>query len=806
MDLKDIPLASACIVNHNAHGAFVMTSGDSLSQEALHNNDYNGREGQYEEKEGVEIEPTREDIRLREEFKSHLSEDALRNLEYTERSGKWADKGADQMLDCRHWNRDGYVTREELDADMLACGGHFMKTVIAIDRRYANDLGFTEKEDFQRLVRNSWVNSVMKWGVPGLENPNDVHWVAEFHTDSETSLHVHVTTWFSRGIDVPDEWKISAACTRDAKQEIYRDAYTRPRMAAELERDYLRQLIPAIARVELGRPIPEQTLESLQRKADERGYDFSPERTVGDDAVLERHIAAVQGEYAVGRGRISSNWKLEAAARDVFDRLYTISKPFQEAVDTYTASLEGKADMCGYAFNSANTLERGPKEDPEELSRAQEVTKHLREQFIADERDDLKHRTVSGIINCLIPDRESRQLYSELAKEICRSNGLFSIMRDPERYGVSRSEYERFVSDVSQARLAYVLSPEISQELCHAYICCRNAEGKLLLDPTASKLERTVVSELVSAGAGTYEHVTAVVRDKAGSDIGAALGIAAPAQTADEIGERAGASLASILVNAPVIQARIDEVLDREVETLTKSGFSRDEAQRLLTGSVEKSMAGSISFYASNARINALAELGREAVRDITREMSAEKSIYNIAVLKDGRDLGLRPSQYRELMGYLERARDVVEAGGSTSNQNYRNSLTAASRIIVDSPVFTKELDRASRSVGKILDRDPQNIFAVMNKEAVEKVYSHLANRVSYDVQHNRPINRELQEIPRDINRDIAMGLCMGVADLLSQLVQAAVRSVRGGQAYQRRRNNENEREQRYVDERNREE
>ncbi len=398
--------ASALIVRHAdpvvLGGALpICSKGGGMSQQASHSLDYDSRSKEWEEKGGIDREATDED---RELFA------AARQLDYVARLGAFSEKGAEEMVDCTFFGQHGPVSREDVEADMLSCGGCFMRSIVTVDRRNAAELGLDSKAGFESLLRSTWARSIVGeqartlpdgrkapgikgWGVTS--NVQDVRWIANYHTDQANNLHCHVTTWFADGARCFNEqgWTVSAAATRGQKEIIYREAYRIPlRERVYPEKDYERAMAVAQAKAELGIPEGPREQRRRERVAAQVGKPSEARRTVegADRQHVEAKVAKMQQAYAEGRGRKSSNYALEAAARDVHKELMERSAPYRAHVDAYRAHVSVLADAKGLAL-------LGEGEDGR-AEGAREVIAHERDRYVRSQMDELvRHRIVPAI-------------------------------------------------------------------------------------------------------------------------------------------------------------------------------------------------------------------------------------------------------------------------------------------------------------------------------------------------------------------------------------------------------------------------
>lgn len=471
MKWSDIPTASAVVVLHDPDGAQpVLDASGSLSGSVAHRLDYDGRQGKWEEQGGVDRSVTDDDLRMAE--RSGLSESVSAQLDYVARMYGFADKGAGSMTDCTYWGQSGPLTREQIENEMFVSGGTFLKSVISVDRRYASELGLDSKEAFQRLMRDEWVGNVMKWGV--VSDPSQVRWFANYHDDAQNSLHVHVTTFFSGAAPEPG-WTVSAAATRAGKVGIFRSAYSRLMLERDREQDYLRDRIQAIARVETGQELPRDLADRLVSKAESLGFDPEVVRTESRslDSAADACIERMREEYSAGTGRISSNWKLIAASRDLCDVLYRESSQYREAYDAYRLTIEAKADLRGLAVSDARGHD--PSFASAEPTASQKVTMHERDAFIRSEMDDMKKRVATTLVRTCVPEVARDAQVRREAQEAVRGALLGSMRLHGENpTGLSREEAREVVSllrdspgnaEIARAAEVIASSPLVSRRL-----------------------------------------------------------------------------------------------------------------------------------------------------------------------------------------------------------------------------------------------------------------------------------------------------------------------------------------------------
>lgn len=491
--MVDIPIASAVIIGHSPEGAQpVLSAAGGLSGPASHRLDYDGRLGRWEEKGGCEREPTEDDERLLADGRERFL--AGRQLDYVARLGGFAEKGAGRQVDASYWNQWGPVSRSALEQDMASCGGCFMKSYLAVDRRYAESLGLTRKEDFQRLLRDTWTDAVMKWGVA--ESPQDVRWFANYHTDADKSLHVHVTTYFAGARKLEEGQRVTALATREAKAVVYREAYASIRVGRDVEQAYYRMLVPELAKAELGLPADPGRRELLENRAREAGAEPPRlERTLEGES-LERCMAAwakAEARLGDGRGRLSGDWKLQSDARAAYDELAARSEPFASALGEYRRLVEQKADLRGLAVRAPSR-----EGDP-----AAETAARERRRLVGREMDDLKRRCCSQMVKAAgrnLPGREperrdraegrSPARADERAEVGAVARGLLGMAMENQgaALGLSASEHRAFSESLAAVERAVALGARSVDELPDAArVELARAVGRIMASPAVSE-------------------------------------------------------------------------------------------------------------------------------------------------------------------------------------------------------------------------------------------------------------------------------------------------------------------------------
>ena len=430
--------ATALIVRHatpDMGGARpIAGAGGAMSSEAAHNLDYNSRAKEWEEKGGIDREPTEEDVRYSELGKQ---------LDYVSRMGDWRHKGEGKMVDCTFFGQHGAVSREEVEADMLRCGGCYMRSLVTVDRRQAEEIGMTTKADFEALLRSTWARSIVGererttsggrkmpavkgWGVT--DNVLDVRWVANYHTDQENNLHCHITTWFENGAKSfgKEGWTVSASATRGQKLMVYREAYREVlRTKVYPEKDLARSVAVAQLKTELGIPLSARERQRIERLSESVGKKVELRRTLdgkGEQAVGKK-VEAMRAVYDNGSGRKASYHLLEASAREVHKELREWSIPYKDALEDYRAHVLVQADANGLAVRT--------DDDPiamEDVG-AKEIVQHIRDRYVMGQMEGLvKARIVPAVEMLASHDGIARALGKEAAQEALSREDLVKAL------------------------------------------------------------------------------------------------------------------------------------------------------------------------------------------------------------------------------------------------------------------------------------------------------------------------------------------------------------------------------------------
>ena len=421
--MSNIDFRSAVLLIHDDKGAQAILNGQGgMSSATTHDLNYNGRQREYEEKGGCERDLTFQDKELI--ARDELGYSMARVLNYDARQEEYSEKGKERMEDATWWGQDGPWTRKALEEDMARCGGAALRSLITVDRTHAHELGLDTKDAFQKIMRDNWQRMMMEAGIA--RNPADIHWYACYHTDANESLHVHIVTWVAK-TPLEEGWTVGAKATRDMKGMLYEDAYAKPRLERDIEKNYLRSLLPAIAKAELGMRIPEKTLEIIGRNAETFGVAMPKiEKTLDEEA--ERFLSKKQevllekleqGDH----GNLWKNYDAYSAAFKLVDALAQKSEPFAEAFARYREYLEEKADMKGLAIPKERDKEilieqLGSIAKAERALEANRQAEKARLEFIDSELKDIKRRIAYPLMRETLPEVRREDIVREVAREI----------------------------------------------------------------------------------------------------------------------------------------------------------------------------------------------------------------------------------------------------------------------------------------------------------------------------------------------------------------------------------------------------
>lgn len=514
--------ASALIVRHatpEMGGAMPIAASGSLSAGLVRTLDYDSRVGEWAEKGGCDRSMTSDDLEL-----ARPATGAAAQLDYVSREGAWEHKGEGLMGDCSFFGQDGAVPREQVERDLIRCGGCYMRSLVTVRREDAALLGLDTKQGFEDLLRSTWRRGVVGdpahglggWGV--VADEGEVRWVANYHTDQENNLHCHVTTWFEHGYRdfASPGWCVSAKGSRGQRAVTYEHAYRRPmRDMVYPEKDFAREWALACARAELGLPMTRSQEERLMRLARAAGRSGElPERTLSGPAAerVEGKVARMRETFERGRGRMGSSHVLGAAARDVHKALMVVSRPYAEAVALYRSCVEVQADAKGLSLPSSREREEG--EEP----RAAEVVAHLRGRYVRGQMEQLVgSRLVPAIERAADPDRLRSDLVREASRDVVsfREVGLAvsggrgaSLIPEEESRAMAASIARGERDAVPRAVAAICSSPGVSERVASVVdgVVGRMAERGIPCDPAVVADEvrervRGFVGRVVEGGA-----------------------------------------------------------------------------------------------------------------------------------------------------------------------------------------------------------------------------------------------------------------------------------------------------------------
>lgn len=319
--------------------------------------DYIGREGRYEEKSDIDRTATPYDNAL-----------VADRLDYIGRLGRFAERGAGRQEDATYWDQHGPIDRVTVEERMLASGGAFVDSIVTVKREHMHALGLETKQDMQRLLRCTWQRNVEKWGA--IRNPEDIRWVACYHTDADRSVHAHIYTWSARG-EIAPGYTVSREGTRAGKEEIYRVAYVGIREERNVRRNFVRDLSRFEAMRQLGLPIEREDEKRLAMTARRQGLDLrlskKPDLSPDGRNKASVLLGRLKDSLAEGHGSLSRNWKAHALSRDIIRLLEKESPSFSKLSATHRECAELLAELKGYGDSGfareRSALIKGERDD-----------------------------------------------------------------------------------------------------------------------------------------------------------------------------------------------------------------------------------------------------------------------------------------------------------------------------------------------------------------------------------------------------------------------------------------------------------
>jgi hypothetical protein len=342
---------SAVFIKHRIMHAGVSSSPSRryavLSDRSLRRTlDYGRRVGEFEEKGGIDRTVTPDDLRL---------EDIKNTLEYGRREGRYEGRGVDKPLAAGEvsgglFDQNGIVVKsnDDLAAEIKKTGSSLIDSIVTVSREYAAELYMVRKVDFQRVLRSSWTDQVASWGVIDREN---VRWVAEFHTDADKSVHVHVQTWdasgaFSGGKDIP-YMNILPANDR-VRRMIFKETI----LDKDIDKHYLRELSLAKLRLGLGQKLNESTrarLEQLRFDSSYQSHPVSLSTDLGEakqSVLTEKMLEALKAFPHSANGYVqfgSLSVERKEAVEDLRKQMIELSPGLRKALGLYRAQVEQTA-------------------------------------------------------------------------------------------------------------------------------------------------------------------------------------------------------------------------------------------------------------------------------------------------------------------------------------------------------------------------------------------------------------------------------------------------------------------------------
>lgn len=662
---NDMNLRSAVLLLHQYGGAKPINVGGKLSGAVDHAVEYDAREGRWADKGGVDREMTDDDIRLSRSVR--VGDELGHALEYDAREGDWQDKGAERMEDCSLWNERGPVSSEEVRRDMGRAGGAFLRSVVSVDRRHAAKLGLDSKEAMQELLRGTWTK--MMAGTSAFERPEDVRWCAAYHTDAEHSLHCHIITWSAAG-NLKETWNPSAPETRHQKAVLYEKAYASVRLELEMEKDYLRTLLPLIARAEIGDKPSEFDLERVYRLAERAGVEcsFAGERTMREEARprLMRKLAEVADLSRGARGRVSRNFPAMSKAGDVIQLLKKESPEYARAEARLREIVDEMADGKGLAVKLPDY------HDPEFAPKSQAELEFRREMMLG--QPDEKIRAEQERVDNDEPGRKvtAEEIARHERRDYVWNQHLKRVMDSVKREIVVASTPEG--RDMENARK---LADDARKMLVHASL--RNPERNLGIDKEAADRLRAIYQD--------------ALRERLSDPH-------APAK----IDQARLAEAAKIIAASPAAAVEIDKAAS-DLERISNRAISESEAREIMAERLEERIANMIEWRLQPGHVDLMSMSHDRIALALERKMA--KDFVRQALHGRETTLGMPLSTHEQMLKEVEKVRlevrellkDESRHGSPVQFKDLspdgRAALSRAALLITGSPEMAKALDRA---------------------------------------------------------------------------------------------------------------
>lgn len=106
--------------------------------------------------------------------------------------------GVETSRELRHglFDQHGIPSRAKIARELVNTDSAVITSVLSIRREDAFVLNLQTRQDWERLLRSYWNKHIESLGVM---EPQNIRWVAAFHTNQANNLHVHVFSWDESG-------------------------------------------------------------------------------------------------------------------------------------------------------------------------------------------------------------------------------------------------------------------------------------------------------------------------------------------------------------------------------------------------------------------------------------------------------------------------------------------------------------------------------------------------------------------------------------------------------------------------------
>lgn len=488
--------SSAIIINHEVRkaGSFSTGVGKMLR--------YYSREEEFCEIGGCDRHVTDADMIL-EQYRALNTYSAL--VDYASRRGHYKNRNRELPLAAGErsgtcFGQHGLINPEKLKRELEESRSHLVTSVVSVRREDAMRLGLSTKEGFQKLLRKEWARQCEQWGVIA---PQDIRWAAWFHTDNETSLHVHVVTWDRSGRFSDPAALIPRSQIWSSQSGIRREALKDSIAVLNRERTLLRDYASYRIKIDLGAKRDEDKERNLAERAEQcrcslveldgrPALDASKREGIISRIVSEAPEDATRS-YSYAR---SSKPVREASLAAVFE-LRRLDPALDAALLRYEQIIRDVAQGMGLRSD---------------IEKVGEVYQNPAEEYYRDAVFDLNRRCANSVLKSCSPVDFRR---------VHRDRDLVQMRREAtaDRATDSRKYAERYVEAAKKSSRRPLTAAEKRELENHAESIFRKAGERFIRDGEHPALRRerdaarTDIGRVVGMASALIEIFSNVPRD-----------------------------------------------------------------------------------------------------------------------------------------------------------------------------------------------------------------------------------------------------------------------------------------------------